>query len=457
MAFGTSLLGGIAGGATVAITIKAIDNFSSTFNSAEMGLGRLGSVAKIGVAAIVGFGVALTAVGVSSIKVAADFEQTQIAFTTMLGSAQEADKFLKQLADFAKKTPFTLQGVERSARQLMAVGFEAKDVLPVLKNVGDLAAGLGMGEEGLQRLILNLGQVQAQGKLTGRELRDFAVAGIPLIDELAKHFGTTTEAVQEMVSAGEVKTADVLAVFESMTSEGGRFADLMTKQAETVEGKFSNLKDTITLMQREIGEALLPTVSALADTFLNQVLPAIEPMIPSIQDFLINLIKLIPPITELVVKLLPVFDFFVKVLSKGVYFLGQGIDAVQVSFQGWKLLLSDIISVIKTVVDWVKTLVGWIKDLVEWIGKISFGALSKVADYTGISTMKKIIVGDAIIKPGGQIIETSPQDTLIATKTPEMFGGGGLTIIIKDNNIYGTDPDDIAEALQDKLKTLIVT
>jgi len=175
----------IAEGAVIAITIKAIDEFSNVFGKVEGSTDKLTNVMKISTSAILGVGTAMAALGVSSVKVAADFEQTKVAFTTMLGSAEEAQVFLAQLADFAKKTPFTLVGVEKAAKQLMAVGFEANDVIPTLKSVGDVASGLSLGEEGLQRLILNLGQVRNQGKLTGRELRDFAVAGVPLLDQLA--------------------------------------------------------------------------------------------------------------------------------------------------------------------------------------------------------------------------------------------------------------------------------
>lgn len=301
----------IAQGATIAITIKAIDDFSNTFRSANVAFDTLSATFKVGAVAIGAATSALAAVGVSSAKAAIDFEQTQVAFTTMLGSAEEASDFLNNLADFAKRTPFTLQGVEGAAKQLMAVGFAADEVIPTLKSVGDVASGLGLGEEGLQRLILNLGQVRNQGKLTGRELRDFAVAGVPLLDELAKQLGVTTMDIQEMVSAGEISTAMVTQAFQDMTSEGGKFADLMSKQSETVAGKISNIKDTISLLNREIGEAMLPGLTALADSFLNEVLPALEPMIPRLVEIFTKVMELatnaLPGITNAFIYLADIF------------------------------------------------------------------------------------------------------------------------------------------------------
>jgi tape measure domain-containing protein len=301
----------IAEGAVIAITIKAIDEFSNVFGKVEGSTDKLTNVMKISTSAILGVGTAMAALGVSSVKVAADFEQTKVAFTTMLGSAEEAQVFLAQLADFAKKTPFTLVGVEKAAKQLMAVGFEANDVIPTLKSVGDVASGLSLGEEGLQRLILNLGQVRNQGKLTGRELRDFAVAGVPLLDQLANQLGVTVTAIEEMVSAGEISSDMVITAFNNMTGEGGKFENLMAKQAETVKGKFSNLQDTITLLAREVGTALLPMISSLADSFLNDVLPAIKPLIPPFTELATKLLnklgEILPEVTPLLIRLADIF------------------------------------------------------------------------------------------------------------------------------------------------------
>lgn len=91
---------------------------------------------------------------------------------------------LAQLSDFAQKTPFELQGVRTNAQQLLGMGVSLENIIPTLKMLGDVSAGLNVP---LERLALNYGQVITQGKLTGRELRDFAVAGVPLLEELAKN------------------------------------------------------------------------------------------------------------------------------------------------------------------------------------------------------------------------------------------------------------------------------
>ena len=528
-------LGGAAGGATVAIVIKAVDQFSKTFEKANVGMKLLGSTLKIGAGAIIGGATALALVGGASIKAAADFEQTTIAFETMLGSAEEADKFLKELADFATKTPFEIQGVESAARQLMAVGFEAEEVLPTLKSVGDIASGLGLGQEGLQRIILNLGQVKTQGKLTGRELRDFAVAGIPLLDILADQFGVTTSKVQDMVSAGEVLSTDVTKAFTTLTSEGGKFENLMAKQAETVQGKFSNLKDTISLMARDVGATLLPAVHELAGTFSDTLLPALEPLIglamplllgflekmspflttviegfvqfadkagamlkPALDElmpvleslgatlmdafftiadsFLPVLQELIPVITNLLAEiapLLPIFaDLIVSVLKLAAFLIklfapvinyvigifgdliailailvARLIDTVQPQIEAFTEKWGDLVDTIKDAWDWLMKFLGAAKDL----GGV---VISKIVEFFGAD-------GGIVTKPTVSMIgEAGPEAVIPLDKFPELNMGGngqGIVVNVNGNNIYGTDPDDIAEAISDKLATMVTT
>lgn len=208
------------------------------------------SVASLGLGRFIG----------GTIVEAGRFEQLNVAFETILGGAEKARLKIKELQDFATRTPFTLPGVEASARSLLAVGFTAEELLPTLKTLGDVAAGLGRGEEGLRRLILNLGQVKAQAKLTGRELRDFAILGVPIIKALGDRLGKTTVEIQEMTQAGTISSDIVVAAFKDMTEQGGIFADLMTKINKTTIGLFSNIKDEITLLRRAIGENLIPSI-----------------------------------------------------------------------------------------------------------------------------------------------------------------------------------------------------
>ena len=233
---------------------KALTDFDKRLTTTKSNMRSLGKFLLAGAASI---GVFLNEAG--------KFEQTTIAFETMLGSAEEAQALLKDMADFAAKTPFTLPGVESAAKQLLAVGIESDKMIDTLKSLGDVSAGLSVP---LSRLALNFGQVKTQGKLTGRELRDFAIAGVPLADELAKQLNISKSEVAKLVSAGKIGFPEVEKAFISMTSEGGRFFDLMDKQSKSFFGIMSNILDVLILQARAIGKGLLPQAKELAKEFL---------------------------------------------------------------------------------------------------------------------------------------------------------------------------------------------
>lgn len=243
--------GGFTGGAGVSIVITAVDRFSKELNKAQGGFGKLGALAKGAFrTGILAGGTALAALGAIGVKTGNQLQQARVAFDTMLGSAEKAKKLLTEITNFAKKTPFELPGVISASKQLLAMGAATeRDMIPVLRALGDVAAGTGAD---MTRIALNFGQVATQGKLTGRELRDFAVQGIPIISALADQFGVTKKEIQDMTSAGKIGFGDVREAFMSMSGEGGQFFDLMTKQSDTLGGRFSNLKDSISLLGAEL-------------------------------------------------------------------------------------------------------------------------------------------------------------------------------------------------------------
>lgn len=181
-----------------------------------------------------------------------EFQQLEVAFRTMLGNKAQADALMQEVVQFAAITPFELKDVASGAKSLLAFGVAAEDVLPTLKSLGDVSAGLSVP---IERLILNFGQVKTQAKLTGRELRDFNVAGVPIIAELAKNLGVAEKEIASMVEAGNIGFEDVAKAFKTMTDEGGRFANLMQEQSKTITGQISNLKDAWAQMLNEVGKS----------------------------------------------------------------------------------------------------------------------------------------------------------------------------------------------------------
>lgn len=234
----------------VKAVISAEDKTGAVLRGFESKISKLGTSA-LHLArnmALVG-GAAVAAGAAFSLKAAADFEQTAIAFNTMIGDADKAKKMLKEMSEFAAKTPFTLPEVEAGAKQLLAMGSSTDTLLGEMKMLGDVSAGLSVP---MERLVLNFGQVRTQGKLTGRELRDFNVAGVPIIAELAKNLKVSKDDIAKMVEKGKIGFDDVSKAFKTMTSDGGKFENLMDKQSKTFSGVVSNLKDNAVRLARDL-------------------------------------------------------------------------------------------------------------------------------------------------------------------------------------------------------------
>lgn len=224
-------------------------NVKRTFASDNLGInkGALGVIA--------GVGVALGALGVASVKAAGQMEQTRIAFTTLLKDGEKAKSFLSELEKFAASTPFELPGVLDASKRLLAFGFSAEQVIPILTAVGDSAAALGIGEEGIQRLTLAIGQMQAKGKVSAEEMLQLAEAGVPAWEMLANKIGTDIPTAMDKASKGQISAAEgIQAVISGMNS---KFGGMMEQQAQTVNGIMSNIQDSVTQSMVVIGDEII--------------------------------------------------------------------------------------------------------------------------------------------------------------------------------------------------------
>lgn len=199
------------------------------------------ALAGIGAVGAAGFG-ALAAAG---IKANASLEQTKVAFTTLLGSAEAAGGFLKDLSAFAASTPFEFPELAQAGQKLLAFGFEAKNIIPLMTSIGDSVGALGGSAADVDRVTMALGQMQAKGKASNEELLQMAELGLPVYDILAKGFNTTTANIQDMVSKGVIPADKAI----QMLAEGfeQRFGGSMAQQSQTFNGLLSTLQDNARL------------------------------------------------------------------------------------------------------------------------------------------------------------------------------------------------------------------
>lgn len=198
---------------------------------------------------------ATAAMGLGAIKAAGKMEQLEIAFTTMLGNAEQAKTMLSDLQDFAQVTPFDLESVTDGSRRLLAMGFSAEQIIPVMTAVGDAAAGLGMQAEGIDRITLAMGQMAAKGKVSAEEIRQLAEAGIPAWKFISDSLGITIPEAMKRAEQSQISAAQGLnAIVAGMNN---KFGGMMEAQSHTIDGMWSNLMDSISRTSISVGKDIV--------------------------------------------------------------------------------------------------------------------------------------------------------------------------------------------------------
>lgn len=179
------------------------------------------------------------------------FQQLEISFNTMLGSADKSKQLMDELIQTAAHTPFDMSSITGGAKQLLAYGIQANEVNDTLVHLGDIASGLNIP---LSQLVYLYGTTISQGRMFTMDLRQFMGRGIPMAETLGQIMGKTVSQVQEAVTKGEVGADLVKEAIVKMSSEGSKFGGLMNKQAETLQGRWSNIEDTIDQAINSIGQ-----------------------------------------------------------------------------------------------------------------------------------------------------------------------------------------------------------
>jgi tape measure domain-containing protein len=191
-----------------------------------------------------------------------------MAMTSILGDSGKAAQLLDDLKKFAATTPFEFTELAQTTKQLLAYGFAQDQIITTSKTLGDVAAGLNIPFSDLAYLY---GTLRAQQVAYTKDMNQFANRGIPIWDEVAQVMGKTVPEVRKLVEAGEVGFPIIEQAFVNMTSEGGKFNNLMQAQMATTAGQFSNLKDSVGFLARDLGTLLLPTAMQLIQALMDLV------------------------------------------------------------------------------------------------------------------------------------------------------------------------------------------
>lgn len=229
--------------------------FEAGMNSAKKSVDLL-SVA-LGSLASVGAGAMLLNIGKQALKASSDFEQANVQFGVMLGSAEKASKLVNELQNMANVTPFETQDLLDASKTLLNFGTNLEEILPDLQMLGDISGG---NRERMRSMTLAFSQMSSAGRLMGQDLLQMINAGFNPLQVISEKTGKSMAELKDEMGEGKIPVEMVKQAFKDATSEGGRFYGMMEKQSETLEGRFSTLNDAYTLMIRSISDGALPVI-----------------------------------------------------------------------------------------------------------------------------------------------------------------------------------------------------
>ncbi|USL85077.1 tape measure protein [Arthrobacter phage SWEP2] len=224
----------------------------------------------VGVAA----GAALGAGIKSGLATAGFMEQAMISFETLLGDSGKAKQMLADVSKFAANTPFELPGLTANVRSLLGAGAAYESVLPTMTALGDANAALGGSQENLNSVVRAWTQIQGKGKVSAEEMLQITEAGIPIWTLLSKAMGKPVGELQKLASDGKLLAGDVLPLLEQQMNKD--YGGSMEKQAKTLNGVWSTVKDTVNMAMAEALQPLVPILTTILPPAANALAGAIR-------------------------------------------------------------------------------------------------------------------------------------------------------------------------------------
>jgi tape measure domain-containing protein len=257
------------------------EKLNGAVNQAQKSLGSLGGALGIGLGAA-----GIVSFGREVVKSLVNYEYFSASLRTLMqGDAGAAKALETQLVALAKTTPFSLLEIQDATKQLLAYGFSANKVTTNIKMLGDVAAGLKIPFGDIAYLY---GTLKTQGRAFAKDINQFTGRGIPIVAELAKQFGVAESEIMKMVEEGKVGFKEVEKAFQSMTTEGGMFFNMMEEQTKTVGGKISALGDSYEQLKVNIGKSqdgIIASSVSFADRLVANLSKAFSESNQEIENF----------------------------------------------------------------------------------------------------------------------------------------------------------------------------
>lgn len=242
--------------------------------------GMLGPASAIG-AAIAGLGITAGLRGM--IGLANSAEQVKMKMNVFLKDAERTNTLLREIDQFAKTTPFEVGELHQSAQQLIGAKVAAEDIVGIMRQLGDVASGSGAR---MSEMVYLYKQMKANGRLMMQDVYQFGNRGIPILEEFADMMGKSTVEARQMVSQGKLTFGMFEKLLARMTGEGGAYNNMMEKLSSTLEGRWSNLQDSIK------GGLLKPLGQAIVEGLqLHDVVSSFTAKVERFSGAIVNVVK----------------------------------------------------------------------------------------------------------------------------------------------------------------------
>lgn len=300
----------------------------------------------------------------------ATVERSNIAFRVMTGSAQQAKDIMADLYSLQARSSMTLEGGAEGAKQLMAYGFEAKNVTKQLEMLAQVGGAVGVS---IKDMAYVYGTLRSQGRAYTRDLMQFAMRGIPIYDYLAKTMGVAKSEIKGMTEAGKIGFPEVERAIQSMVGKGGVFFGLMEEQMDSLSGKVDLLGKSWKIGMGQMVDEAAPALKILFDS-LREVITQNPEIFKELGRAIGDLVKtmtpiitsLLPAITKAITSILKIGDVLLKAFSPILHVIIGIVDALNgplttalvilVGMSVWDKLTSKIGAISESIYRLIKSL-----------------------------------------------------------------------------------------------------
>ena len=321
------------------------------------------------------------------VRLGAQAESVNVAFSTLVGSEKKAAQMLGQINDFATHSPFGKMDLTQNAQMMLNFGVSTEKVLPLLKQLGDISGG---DKQKMSALSLVMGQVSSTGYLMGQDLLQFINAGFNPIQELSTMTGISVDKLKDKMSKGQLTFKNVEQAIAHATGEGGKFNGMMDRQSQTLEGKWSTLMDSVQQGAIDLSQGI--------NTPITEVVDMVTKAIPKIFTVLQTLFSAIASGVQFVIKFKTEFMI-----------LGSVIAAIWAIFRAYNMVLVAYNTIMTVVTALTRVWTG-----VQWLLNIALNA-NPIAQITiGIIALAGVIAFCWLKFAGFRAFLITMWDTLIS-------------------------------------------